>query len=76
MARRATCPNRACRGTNCTPVGAKKNFKVGKAGVGAGLGYALAGPLGGVIGAASGFNGKKKVSFVCNDCGTIFELKI
>lgn len=54
----------------------KKNFKVGKAVVGNTVGFLVAGPLGGLVGAATGFNGKKKVAFVCMKCGKTFEHKV
>lgn len=70
------CPRLFCGSTNVIPVGSKKNFKIGKAIVGNTIGFALGGPVGGLVGAATGFNGKKKVKFVCQDCGKVFEVKI
>lgn len=70
------CPNMFCRSTNVVPVSAKKNFKKGKGLVGGAIGGVLLGPLGGAVGVATGLNGKKKVKFVCQDCGKVFEVKI
>lgn len=76
MAKRIKCPRLLCGSTNVTPIGAKNNFKVGKAIVNNTIGFALGGPMGAVIGTATGWNGKKKVKFVCQDCGRVFEAKI
>jgi hypothetical protein len=70
------CPGFFCGSTNVVPVSTKNNFKVGKALVGNTIGFALGGPVGGIIGAATGFNGKKKVKFVCQDCGKVFEVNM
>lgn len=70
------CPNILCRSTNVVPVSSKKNFKNGKGLVGGAIGTALLGPVGGAVGVATGFNGKKKVKFVCQKCGKVFEVKI
>lgn len=70
------CPKWSCGSTNVVPVGAKKNFKIGKAIVNNTIGFAVAGPVGGLVGAATGFNGKKKVKFICQDCGNVFEQKV
>lgn len=70
------CPSWSCGSTEVAPVGAKKNFKVGKAVAGNTVGFLVAGPLGGLVGAATGFNGKKKVTFVCMKCGKTFEHKV
>lgn len=64
-----------CGSINCTPLATKKKFSVGKGIVGGAIGGAILGPVG-LVGAAAGLNGKKKVSMMCNDCGTIFEIKI
>ena len=64
MARRICCPNIFCRST------------VGRAVVGGTVG-SLFNPLGTIIGAASGINGKRgKTKFLCQDCGKVFERKI
>lgn len=76
MSKKIKCPKWSCGSTNVAPVGAKKNFKIGKAGVNSTIGFVLGGPIGGVIGAATGLNGKKKVKFVCMDCGNTFEVKL
>lgn len=70
------CPNRKCKSTNVVPVSVKKNFKKGKGLLGGLVGAAALGPIGGAVGFATGLNGKKKVKFICQDCGTIFEEKI
>lgn len=70
------CPAWGCRSTNVVPVSTKKNFKKGKGLIGGMVGGALLGPLGGAVGVATGLNGKKKVKFVCQDCGKVFEVKI
>ena len=70
------CPNMFCRSTNVVPVSSKKNFKKGKGIVGGLIGGALLGPVGSAVGVSTGFNGKKKVKFVCQDCGKVFEVKI
>lgn len=58
MARRICCPNIFCRSTNIVPVSTKTKFSVGRAVVGGTVG-SLFNPLGTIIGAASGINGKK-----------------
>lgn len=70
------CPKWSCGSCNVVPIGAKKNFKMGKAIVNNTIGFAIAGPVGGLVGAATGFNGKKKVKFICQECGNVFEHKI
>lgn len=76
MAKTIRCPKWSCGSTEVAPVNTKKKFSVGKAVVGNTVGFALGGPVGGLIGAATGFNGKKKVKFVCMKCGTTFEAKV
>lgn len=76
MAKVIRCPKWGCGSKEVAPLGAKKNFNVGKAVVGNTVGFFLGGPVGGIVGAATGFNGKKKVKFVCQKCGTVFEEKI
>lgn len=70
------CPKWTCGSTNVIPVSAKKNFKAGKGLVNGAIGVAIAGPLGGIVGASTGFNGKKKIKFICQDCGNVFEEKV
>lgn len=70
------CPKWSCGSTNVVPIGSKKNFKMGKAIVNNTIGFAIAGPVGGLVGAATGFNGSKKVKFICQDCGNVFEQKV
>lgn len=70
------CSNIFCRSTDVVPVSSKKNFKKGKGLIGGAAGAALLGPIGGAVGVATGFNGKKKVKFVCQKCGKVFEVKM
>ena len=65
-----------CRSTNIVPVSTKTKSSVGRAVVGGTVG-GLFNPLGTIIGAASGINGKRgKTKFLCQDCGKVFERKI
>ena len=73
---RVRCPKITCRSTECTPITEKNRYKTGKGIVGGAVGAFALGPVGLLAGAASGFSGKKKVKFMCNKCGTIFEVKI
>ena len=70
------CPKITCRSKNCVPVTQNKNYKKGKGLIGATVGGVLLGPAGAVVGAATGFNGKHKVKFICQDCGKVFEVKL
>lgn len=70
------CPSITCRSSNCTPITANKKYKAGKGIVGGFVGGALLGPVGAVAGLATGVNGKRKVKFVCNNCGKVFEVKV
>lgn len=70
------CPGFFCGSTNVIPVSAKKNFKAGKGLVNGAIGAAIAGPVGGLVGVGTGFNGKKKIKFICQDCGKVFEQKL
>ena len=70
------CPNILCRSTDVVPVSTKKNFKKGKGLIGGAVGTAIGGPLVGAVGLATGFNVKKKVKFVCQKCGKVFEVKM
>lgn len=70
------CPKWTCGSTNVIPITAKKNFKAGKGLVGGIIGASIAGPVGGLVGAGTWFNGKKKIKFVCQDCGHVFEEKV
>ncbi len=69
------CPRLTCNGVGI-PAATKKQFSVGKAVVGNMIGGALGGPAGAIIGTATGFNGKKKVTFVCQKCGHTWEEKV
>ena len=65
-----------CRSINIIPVSTKTKSSVGRAVVGGTVG-GLFNPLGTIIGAASGINGKRgKTKFLCQDCGKVFERKI
>lgn len=71
------CPKWSCNSTNVVPVDTKKKFSVGKALVGNTVGGLFFGPVGAVVGAATGINGKNgKTKFICQDCGNVFEKKI
>lgn len=71
MARKIVCPSRKCKSVNVVPLDSKQKISL----LGAAVGGAAFGPVGAVIGAATG-SGKKKVTFRCLDCGTVFEEKI
>ena len=75
MAKEIKCPKMFCGGIGI-PASRKQGFKVGKAVVGNAIGFGLAGPVGGLVGIATGFNGKKKVQFVCSKCGHVWTEKI
>ena len=69
------CPK--CKNYNIIPIDTKKKFSIGKAVVGNTVGFLMGGPIGGVVGAATGINGKTgKTKFLCQDCGKVFENKI
>ena len=70
------CPKITCRSTNCMPVTQNKKYKKGKGLIGGVVGGALLGPVGAMVGAGTGFNGKSKVKFVCQKCGKVFEVKM
>ena len=65
-----------CGSKNCVPVSQSKRYKAGKGLVGGALGGFAFGPVGAIVGAGTGFNGKGKVKFVCQDCGKVFEVKM
>lgn len=69
------CPNWKCRSTECIPVTEKKKYSVGKGAVGVAAMSVVAAPLA-IAGALAGFNGKKKVKFMCTKCGEVFEVKM
>ena len=70
------CPIWGCGGIGI-PADTKKKFSFGKAIVFNTVGYALGGPVGGIVGAATGIKGKNgKTKFVCSKCGKVFEKKI
>ena len=70
------CPKLLCRSTNCTPITEKKKYHAGKGLLGGALGAVTLGPVGAAVGVASGLNGKKKVTFMCNSCGNVFTVKL
>lgn len=82
MTKKVKCPNWKCKSVNCIPLTDKKKFSAGKGVLGAAGGAAATAVVGAAalplvaIGALTGFNGKKKVKMMCQDCGTIFEIKI
>lgn len=73
---RVKCPSPFCGSTNCTPITESKRYKAGKGAVGGVIGALALGPIGAAAGVAAGFNGKRKVKFMCNKCGKIFEVKV
>lgn len=75
MAKQIKCPRWTCDGVGI-PASQKKNFSVGKSIIGNAIGFCIAGPVGGMVGAATGFNGKKKVTFVCSKCGNTWTEKV
>lgn len=78
MAKKIRCPVWRCRSTDCLPV-KQQTYKAGK-GIALGItGAALApvaAPVFAAAGVLSGFTGKKKVKFVCQKCGRVFEVKL
>lgn len=65
-----------CRSTNVVAADTEKKFSIGKSIVNGTIG-AMINPVGGIIGAATGINGKSgKTKFVCQQCGKVFEKKI
>lgn len=69
------CPK--CHSLNFSPIDTKKKFSIGKSLAGNTVGFALAGPVGGIVGAATGIKGKNgKTKFVCNNCGKVWEQKV
>ena len=74
--KRVKCPSLTCDGIGI-PTDTQKKFSVGKALVGNTIGFALGGPVGGIVGAATGINGKRgKTTCVCSKCGRVFEKKL
>lgn len=69
------CPK--CGSNSVVPIDTKKKFSVGKSLVGNTIGFAVAGPVGAIVGAATGIKGKNgKTKFVCQECGKVFEKKV
>lgn len=74
---RIKCPSWTCGSTEVMPIDTKKKFSLGKAVVGNTVGGLVFGPVGAVVGAATGINGKNgKTKFVCQKCGKVFEMKV
>lgn len=70
------CPKWTCDGAGI-PIDTKKKFSFGKAIVGNTVGGLLFGPVGAVVGAGTGINGKNgKTKFICQKCGFVFEKKV
>lgn len=77
MGKKICCTNRGCGSTNITPIDTKKKFSLGKSIVGNTVGGLVFGPVGAVVGAATGLHGKNgKTTFYCNSCGRTFTAKI
>ena len=68
------CPRITCRSTSCVPVRTNKTYSSGRGIIGGAVGGLVFGPIGAAAGLASGLNGKRKVKFVCNKCGHIFDV--
>lgn len=76
MAKTIKCPAWGCDGVGI-PADTKKKFSVGKALVGNTVGGLAFGPVGAIVGAATGVGGKRgKTTFVCSKCGRVFQAKI
>lgn len=74
---RIKCPAWTCGSTEIVPIDTKKKFSVGKAIVGNTVGGLVFGPVGAVVGAATGIKGKNgKTKFLCQKCGKVFEMKV
>ena len=70
------CPKWTCDGVGI-PIDTKKKFSFGKAIVGNTVGGLLFGPVGAVVGAGTGINGKNgQTKFICQKCGFVFEKKV
>ena len=76
MSKTIICPKWGCNGVGI-PIDTKKKFSFTKSIVGNTVGFALGGPVGGIVGAANGIHGKNgKTTFVCQKCGKVFEVKV
>ena len=73
---RVKCPGLFCGSKDVVPLTTKKMYKTGKGLVNAAIGGAIAGPVGALVGAGTGLNGKKVVTFQCLKCGKIFTAKV
>ncbi len=74
--KKVQCPNRRCKSINCAPLTEKKKFGLGKGLIGGTVGALALGAPGIIVGGLTGLNGKKKIKMVCQDCGTVFEIKV
>ena len=70
------CPKLTCRSTDCTPLVEKNKYHTGKGLLAGALGAVTLGPVGALVGGASGFNGKKTIKMMCNKCGKVFTVKL
>lgn len=70
------CPKMFCGSTNCVPVAQNKKYKASKGLVGGAIGGLALGPVGAIVGAGAGLNGKREVKFVCQQCGKVFTVKM
>jgi len=76
MAKTIKCPVWGCDGIGI-PADTKKKFSMSKALVGNTVGGLAFGPVGAMVGAATGIKGKRgKTTFVCSKCGRVFEAKL
>lgn len=76
MAGKIKCPSWGCNGVGM-PIDTEKKFSFGKAIIGNTIGFAIGGPVGAIVGAGTGINGKNgKTKFVCSKCGKVFEKKV
>lgn len=75
MAKRIKCPSLFCKSTEFEVLTESKKYDIGKGVVGAAVGGFIFAPAA-IVGAAAGFNGKKKVKVMCKKCGRVFEVKL
>jgi len=71
MSKKIVCPSRKCKSVNVVPLDSKQKPSL----LGAAVGGVVSGPVGAVLGAASG-SGKKKITFRCLDCGTVLSASV
>lgn len=69
------CPK--CSSVEYQVIDTKKKFSVGKSLAGNTVGGLVFGPVGAIVGAATGIQGKNgKTKFVCSHCGKVWEQKV